>query len=225
MKTFKTIAAISTSMTLVLSGCATPGQPGSTENKAANIGGGAVIGCLGGALVAHLAGGKAAKGCAIGAAIGGMTGYAKARQEEIDAAKNVQAETLAAVPGAKAEPVVTESVEVKDKSSGETKTIQAVKEVTIDMPLSQKGTPQFNSAMDKIKALAERYADERQSADLTVAMNQKEARQRKVSSMTTALKTTSGKGTINFARTIDSAVPAGFERITVRAANSQKVDA
>ncbi len=221
----KSIAAVLISTIFALSGCAAPGQPGSTENKATNIGGGAVIGCLGGALVAHLAGGKAAKGCAIGAAIGGIAGYAKARQEEIDAAKNVQAETLAAVPGAKAEPVVTENVEVKDKSTGEVKTVQAVKEVTIDMPLSQKGTPEFNSAMDKIKALAERYADERQSADLTVAMNQKDARLQKATAMSTPLKTASGKGTINFIRTIDPTIPAGFERITVRANNNSKIDA
>ena len=217
-------AAVTSLLALFSSGCAAPGQPGSTENTAVNVGGGAVIGCVGGAVIAQLAGGKAAKGCVMGAVVGGVLGYVKARQEEVDAAKATGEEAVATVPGAKAEPVVTENVQVKDKNTGEVRTVQAVKDVTIDMPLSQKGTPEYDNSMARIRALAERYADERQSADLTVAMNSREARQQKFVASTSIVSTASGKGNIRLVRSIDNKVPNGYERITVHARNPAQVE-
>lgn len=215
---------LSTLALVLLAGCATqPGSQSSTgqiDHKATSAGAGSAIGCIGGAVLAKLAGGKALAGCAAGAVVGGLIGFEKARQEEIMAARKAQEDAIAEVNGAKANPVVTEEVQVRDKTTGETKRIQAVKEVSIDLPLSQKHTPEFDAAMDKIKKLAEKYADERGAAQITLALNPKDAKQQKVSEQRVFLKSASGKGEIIFVRAIDSLIPTGYERVTVTAKNN-----
>lgn len=212
---------------LFLTGCVTTqgGSPfGQIDDKTATAGMGAAIGCVGGAVLAHLTGGKPLAGCAAGALIGGLVGFEKARQEEIEAAKRAQAEVVSSVAGAKAAPVVTEEVQVNDKNTGETKTVQALKEFSIDMPLSQKGSSEFNQAMNKVNKLAERYADERGIAEVTVAVNPKDAKAQKVTEQTINMKTSSGKGEIIFVKKTDIAVEKGYERITVKARNKGMVN-
>ena len=219
------LSALAVSM---LAGCVTTqggaSAGGQMDNKTVSTGAGAALGCVGGAILASLAGGKPLAGCAAGALLGGLIGYEKARQEEIAVVRKTQDETVARVSGAVASPIITEDVQVRDKTTGEIKKVQAIKEFSIDLPLSQKNTPEFNSAMDKVQKLAEKYADERGSAQITVAMNSKDANVQKFNEQRVNLKSPSGKGDITFVRSIDSEITKGYERITVKSNNSGLVD-
>lgn len=73
----------------------------------------------------------------------------------------------------------TKEVVVTDKNTRETKKYQAFESVSLDIPLSAKGTPEHGAAMDKLKTLAQRVADER-SSEIVVALTPVDARARKV---------------------------------------------
>lgn len=207
---------------IALSGCADMQQKSGMDQKTASTAGGAAIGCLGGALLARLSGGNAAQGCAAGAVIGGLVGFQKARQEEIATAETARQDALAALSTlpkgqmAKAGEVKTVEVSATDKTTRETKKYQAFDSVNIDIPLTAKGTPEHDAAMDKLKKLATRVAYERGSSEIIVAMTPSDAKAHKVQFLTSVVKTEKGND-ISVSKVSDVAVPKGIERITVKA--------
>lgn len=205
-------------LTIFISGCA------GMDSKSQSTALGAGLGCAAGAILAKATGHNAAGGCAAGALVGGIAGYEKARRDELAAAKLAQQDAVSSLPGTKAGDVVTDNISVKDKTTGQVKQVQAFREVSIDLPLSKKGTPEFNSAMDKLKVLAEKFADERGKSEIIVSLSPKNAKAQKISSETAEFKTASGKGTVLFSRIADSNVRTGVERVTVRAANTGQVE-
>lgn len=213
------IALTAIALAIGLSGCATAPQQ---DDKTAGAMIGGALGCAGGALLAKLAGGNMAVGCAAGAVVGGLVGFERARQQEIADAEAVQREAVAAMatlpPQHRARPGALKTVDVvaKDKGKGTTQTVKTFDSVTVDLPISAKGTPEYTAAMGKLKTLAERVADERGSSEILVAVTPADARARKVN-MDGGKATTAKGNPITVTKLTDAKVPTGLERITVKA--------
>lgn len=208
----------------LLSGCLA-GLPKDVDGKTAGTAMGATLGCAGGALLAKVQGGSAAAGCALGAVAGGLIGFQKARQEEIAEANRTRDEAqalLAKLPpsngGAKAQITEVKTVDVTatDKNNAESRKFKAFESVTVDIPTTSRGTSEREEVMAKLRTLAEKVADERQSARIEVAMTAADAKALKVDLTSTTVQSPKGNPII-FSRTADSTVPRGIERITVRA--------
>lgn len=222
MKSFSLSLAV---LALGLSGCASLQQATGMDSKTAGAVGGGVVGCVGGAVLAQLGGGNPLAGCAVGAVAGGLVGFEQARQQEIAAAEQTRQDVAAAFatrPGARVRVGEVKTVEVTatQKGAREAKKYQAFDSVSVDLPLATKGTPEHDAAMEKLKTLARRVADERGSADITVALAPADARARKVVSGRASTQTDKGN-TITVVKASDAAVPRGVERITVRAGRLQ----
>ena len=215
-----TLSAVTLAITL--SGCADMQKQTGMDGKAAGAVGGAAIGCIGGALLAKITGQNAAGGCVAGAVAGGLIGFEKARQEEISAASKAQQEAIAALAPlavgnqVKAGEVKTVEVTATDKTKNETKKYQAFDSVSVDIPISAKGTPEYDLAIGKLKTLAEKVADERGSSKIDIAMTAADARANKVTLETASAKTAKGN-TVTVSKAADNKIQKGIERITVRA--------
>ena len=211
---------------IFVSGCGGTGgiKDGGIDDKSKSAAIGAAIGCAAGAILAKAMGKDAGGGCAAGALVGGIAGYEKGRRDELAAAKLAQQDAVSSIQGAKAGEVVTDNISVKEKATGQVKQVQAFREANIDLPLSKKGTPEFNTAMDKLKAFAEKVADERGKSEIIVSLAPKDANTQKVKADTVEFKTASGKGTVLFSRAVDDNVKTGVERVTVRAINTDQVE-
>lgn len=218
------IAVTAVALAIGLAGCANTNTatPGAMDDKTQGAVMGGALGCAGGALLAKLAGGNMVAGCAMGAVVGGLVGFERARQQEIADAERVRQEAIevtASLPPqqrARGGEVKTVEVVAKDKTNGSTQKVKAFESVSVDLPLSAKGTPEYTSAMNKLKTLAERVADERGSAEILVAVTPADARANKVNMA--GGKVASPKGhPITVTKLADASVTKGMERITVKA--------
>lgn len=209
-------------LAITLTGCADMQKQTGLDGKTAGAAGGAAIGCIGGALLARISGQNAAGGCIAGAVVGGLVGFEKARQEEITAASKAQQEALVALAPlsvgrqARASEIKTVEVTAIDKTSNQTKKYQAFDSVSLDIPISAKGTPEYDAAISKLKTLAEKVADERGSSRIDIAMTAADARANKVTLETASAKTAKGN-TVTVSKTADNTMQKGMERVTVRA--------
>lgn len=209
-------------LAITLAGCADLQKQTGMDGKTAGAAGGAAIGCIGGALLAKISGENAAGGCMAGAVAGGLIGFAKARQDEISAASKAQQEAISALAPlsvggqVKAGEVKTVEVTATDKTKNETKKYQAFDSVSVDIPISAKGTPEYDAAIGKLKTLAEKVADERGSSKIDIAMTAADARANKVTLETASAKTAKGN-TVTVSKAADNTVQKGIERVTVRA--------
>ena len=212
-----------------ISGCADMQQRTGLDGKALGAAGGAAIGCVGGALLAKISGHDATGGCMAGAVAGGLIGFAQARQEEISAAEKAQQDAIAALAPlansnqVKAGQVKTVEVTATDKSKNESKKYQAFDSVSVDIPLSAKGTPEYDAALSKLKTLAEKVADDRGSSSIDIAMTSADAKANKVKFETASAKTKKGN-TVIVSKAADNSVQKGIERVTVRAGKLQQTE-
>ena len=225
----KSLIASTLALSVVLTGCAAIQNQTGMDGKSVGAAGGAVIGCAGGVLLAKIAGRSLAGGCAAGAVVGGLAGFAKARESEIADAKAAQQEAisalapLAAAKSVRVGEVKTVEVTATDVGSKETKKFQAFDSVSLDIPLSTKGTPEYNAAFAKLKALATKVADERGSSKIDVAMTAGDARSNKVTLETADAKTAKGN-TITVSKVADNSIQKGMERVTISAGKIQKTE-
>lgn len=220
-----TLSAVA--LAVAMSGCATIQEKTGIDSKTISTAGGATLGCVGGALLAKLSGQNALGGCVLGAVAGGLLGFEQARQEEISAAAKAQQEAIAALaslPAAKqvrVGEIKTVEVSATDKSKNETKKFQAFDSISLDIPLSTKGTPEYEAAIGKLKTLAEKVADERGSASIELAMTANDARASKVTLESGSAQTAKGN-TVTVSKFADNSIPKGMQRVTVRAGKIQR---
>ena len=225
----KSLTLSALALALALSGCANIQQTTGLDSKTIGAAGGAAIGCLGGALLAKMTGQNAAGGCAAGALAGGLIGFEKSRQEEIAAATTAQQEAIAALAPlsaskqVKAGEVKTVEVTATDKTKNVSEKFQAFDSVSVDIPFSAKGTPEYDAAIGKLKKLAEKVADERGSSRIDIAMTAADARANKVTLETGSAQTAKGN-TITVSKVADSSIQKGIERVTVRAGKLQQTE-
>ena len=207
---------------LIITGCANVQQMTGMDDKTASTIGGASLGCLGGAALATAFGKDAAAGCAVGAVMGGLAGFEKARQEEIAAAEKArdEAQAVFATLPAKQQPnpaeVKTTQVEVTDTKTRETKKYEAFDSVTFDIPVSTRGTPEYEQAVGKLKKLAAQVANERGSSEIELAYAQSDVKKLKIKEEKVSVTTDKGK-LITVSKLGRADVPKGVERYTVRA--------
>ncbi len=225
----KLLTSLAISVTVALSGCADIQQSTGVDSETLNTAGGAAIGCLGGAFLAKVTGQNAMGGCLLGAVAGGLIGFEKSRQEEISAATKAQQEAMTALAPlstsrlVKAGEIKTVEVIATDKTKNETKKFQAFESVSLDIPLSAKGTPEYDAAMSKLKTLAEKVADERGTSKIDIAMTAADAKANKFVLETGSAKTAKGN-TITVTKAADNSIPKGTERVTIRAGKIQKTE-
>lgn len=212
------IALLPLCAALVLNGCAT------MDDKTQSAGIGAAIGCAAGATLAALTNNDAGGGCAAGALVGGIIGYMKARNAEIEEARRAT-EATTMVKGATVSPVETQQVKVVDTKANKTETVSAFKSVSVDIPLSQVDTPEGREAVRKLEDYARKTATERgETIDMTtaVAPGKGGASASKVTLMETMEN--AGKGKVRQVRVADPRVPANVQRITIEAKNQNRVE-
>ena len=225
----KTKTLIPLLIAVTLTGCANMQQMTGADDKTASAAGGAALGCLGGSVLAKVLGKDAAAGCALGAVIGGLAGFEKARQEEIAAAQNARNEAeqaFAELPKKdrpKVGQVKTTQTEVTDKKTNEKKKYETFESVTLDIPLSTRGTDEYKTAIGKLKTLATRVADERGSAEIDLAYSIADVNKLKVKQESVSVKTDKG-GVITVTTLANANIPKGIERYTVRAGKIQNTE-
>ena len=218
----KSTVTVAVAAALGLAGCAgVPQKVGISDNQAKTVAASA-IGCVGGAIMARLSGGNLAAGCAVGAIVGGLIGFEQARQTEIAEAEKIKQEAVAALSTlpknqpAKVSDVKTVEVTAIDKVTKEEKKYQAFDSVSVEIPLSAKGTREREMTIAKLKTLAEKVADERGTSSIIIAMTPADAKLQKADLTTTVVKTAKGND-IAVTKVADANVPKGNERITIKA--------
>lgn len=140
---------------LALSGCATTGPDGqqapmmsdASMAKMKSTGIGAGVGCVAGAVMASMTGGKPAVGCAIGAAGGAAIGFVKAREEELAEMRLAQAE----LPGAQLE---TRPVQVTEKATGKVEKVDAFSTLAVPMSPASVANPSGAKVLNRMGTLA-----------------------------------------------------------------------
>ncbi|MDM0028405.1 glycine zipper domain-containing protein [Variovorax saccharolyticus] len=224
----KSLFVPAVALSVVLSGCANIQASTGADAKTVSTVAGSIVGCAAGALLARATHGNALAGCTVGAVAGGLIGFEKARQEEIASAEQARREALAAMaqlpPAGRpvASEVKTVEITATDKDSHQAKKYRSFDSLSVDLPLSTRGTPEHQAALDKLKKLAERIADERGSSELYLAMTPADTKAQKVSLET--IKAPTQKGTVTIFKTVDATLPKGFERVTVKAGKLKTLD-
>jgi hypothetical protein len=212
------LLALALACSMAATGCETM----DAKTQGAVIGG--AIGCAGGAVFAKLTKNDIGTACAAGAVVGGLVGYLRARNAEVQEAQQAAQEAVHDVPGAHATPVETQTVQVTDRETHKTDHVQAFKSVSVDIPVSQIDTADGRAAVAKLDAYARKVAAERsETVDMTVAS----ASGKGASASPVALRQTSevsGKGQVKRTYTADPRVPATVQRYTIEAKNRDKVE-
>lgn len=214
---------------LAVSGCAEMQQKTGLDAKVVASVSGAAVGCVGGALLARATGQNGLGGCMAGAVVGGLLGFEKSRQDEIASAEKARQEAILALAPlslsrlVRAGPVRTVEVTATDNKKNETRKFQAFESVSLEIPLTARGTPEYNAALSKLKMLAEKVADERGSSQIDVSLTAADAKANKVVLETASAQTSKGN-TVTVSKTADNSISKGVERITVRAGKIQQTE-
>lgn len=194
--------------TAVLSGCVTLEQASSSISCMLSSG----PGCPGTTTTAPAGAGQSDR----------FTQLQFALDEEIQQARNSQAAALTAMqslrPGlrAVAGPVQLLNVDITDSQSGRTRKLRTLDSVTVDMPLAAKGQGAYTQAMDSLKDLANRLADNRGTSSIIVDQSEADVRARRVNTATGVTQTSRGKP-VSVQKNIDRSLPPGMERYTIKA--------
>lgn len=207
----------------LLAGCESiPKSLDSVDQKTVSTMAGAALGCVGGVLMTQIVGGDRSTACVLGAAAGGILGFERARRQELaDAAASRQEiittiAPIAKTKGVRVGDVKTQNVSMKTDDGKETKNVKAFDSLTIELPTTTQNRPEHAAAVEKLRKLAEKMADERGSADIILAVRPEEAKARNMSLTPDVITTSKGKK-ITFMRKVDASVPKGVERVTVQA--------
>lgn len=199
---------------LTLTACATGGidiHDPKTQQTAIGAG----LGCAAGMVLGRVIGNgtDTLRGCALGAAAGGYIGWQKARAEELAAAQRLKADLATSAPAAKVK-VDVQTIEKTD-DSGKTVQQQAVRDVTVDLPTTGHGRAQYDVAMDKIKSLATKIADQRGEATIDIAGTPRSLGLTSTATADDTIVKTPAGNTIHIRKHVAPDLPAGIQRVTV----------
>lgn len=142
--------------------------------------------------------------------------------QEIQQARSTQVQAVSAMQGlppqqrAMAGAVKLLDIDIADSQSGSSRKMRTLDSVTVDMPLAGKGRPEYTQAMDTLKGLANRLADNRGAASIVVEQSDADIKARRVNTNTGVTQTSHGKP-VTVQKKVDPRLPAGVERYTIRA--------
>ena len=199
-----------------------PKSVGTVDQKTVSTVAGATLGCAGGVLMAQLVGGDRLTACVVGAAAGGALGFERARRQELEEATASRQDIITTISpiantkGVLVGEVKTQDISMKTDDGKDTKKIKAFESLTVELPIATKNRSEHLSAIEKLRKLAEKTADERGSAEIILAVRPEEAKVRKMNLTPEVITTAKGKQ-ITFLRQPDPNVPRGVERVTVQA--------
>ncbi len=203
-------------LSLAVAGCA------NVDQKTQGAGIGAAVGCAAGAVFAKLTKNDATTACVAGAVVGGLVGYQRARNAEIEEAR-VTTEEAVRISGGKASPVRTETVRVTDKQTGKTDAVRAFKSVSVDIPLSQLNTANGEESMRKLNDYARKMARERaETIQMTIATTPaRSSKATPVSAQEMSEKV--GEGMVLRRVLTDSTIPPNVQRVNIEANNPARL--
>lgn len=116
---------------LLITGCAT-----NQANQNAGIG--AALGCVGGAAIAAMTGGKPAQGCLMGAAAGAAIGFFEGRKKDLELAEQTRKSILESTKGTDTQVVVTkrsDKVPESERAQAQgAQTVEAVDKMVVQVP-------------------------------------------------------------------------------------------
>lgn len=142
--------------------------------------------------------------------------------QEIELARAVQADAVSSMQHlplklrSSAGPIKLQDVPITDSQSGQTRKMRTLESVSVLMPLSAKGRPEYAQSMTTLKNLANRLADNRGSATIVVQQSAADVLAQRVNTATGVSKTAKGSP-VKVDKVEDIQLPAGTERYTIQA--------
>lgn len=212
-----------TGLLTLLAGAVCASACTSTEHRSETASKGAVVGCVSGVAFAMIVRGNPLKACLAGTVVGGLAGYQKARLDELDQARKT-ADTLskdiATAPAAKVE---VQQVQVVEAESGRAEKVEAFKGLSMDVPLSQLGTPEGQALMRKLDAYARKIAQDRgEPVSLEVIKKAPAETAATMPAQRLVLEETAeelGKGLLIRRVVLDTGLPSTVQRVNIEAHN------
>lgn len=139
--------------------------------------------------------------------------HARQAQERAVAAMQKLPTNQRAVAG----PVRMLNVNIADsQNQNRTRTMSTLDSVTVDMPLAAKGRAEYTQAMDELKNLANKLADNRGASTISVEQADADIKARRVNTASGITKSPNGNP-VNVLKNGSSNLPAGVERYTIKA--------
>ena len=202
---------------LLLGGCAM------TDHRTETASQGAVVGCVSGVAYAFLVRGNPVKSCLAGSVVGGVVGYQKARLDELDQARKTAASLSKETADTPAAKVEVQQVQVVEGESGRTEKVEAFKGLSMDVPVSQLGTPQGQALMQKLDAYARKLTQERgEPVSMEVIKKAPPETAATMPNKRLVLEEKAeeiGKGVLIRRVVLDTEVPQTVQRVTIEAHN------
>lgn len=116
----------------------------------------------------------------------------------------------------KAEPLQFIELNMTAKKPPESKTVQVFDSLSISMPIALKKRPEYDQAMAKVKALAEKLADQRGGAEIQFFLLPADAKANKIKFDSGMAKSPQGNP-ITVSKSADKSLSKGIQRIVIMA--------
>ena len=155
--------------------------------------------------------------------------FEQQRKSEINFAEQTRLDFMAAFQTKKAaarinvDPLGLNQVTITENQSRRTQSVQVFESLSITLPLALKKNPDYVVAMSKIKALAEKMADERGFSEIQFFLLPTDAAAKKIKFESDTVKSSRGNP-ITVSKSADKSLGKGMQRIVVKAAPIQKME-
>jgi hypothetical protein len=194
-----------------------------TPHRTETAGKGAVVGCVSGVAFAMIVRGNPLEACLAGTVVGGVAGYQKARLDELDQARETAKSLTQDIVDTPAAKVEVQQVQVVEADSGRAEKVEAFKGLSMDVPLSQLGTPEGQALMRKLDAYARKIAQDRgEPVSLEVVKKAPTETAATMPAQRLVLEETTeplGKGLLIRRVVLDTALPSTVQRVKIETHN------
>lgn len=154
-------------------------------------------------------------------AVNPFAGFERSRSEEAELAEQVRVDLVAQLSKEKyqrhmvIEPVSYLDIDVTDSSGRYLRQFHVVDSLRISLPMSFKRRNVYGEITSGVKALAQKLADERGSAEIQFFYNPADVRVQKIS-LTGGVVPTAKNNPVSVVKEADSGTPRGAMRIVVK---------
>jgi hypothetical protein len=157
-----------------------------------------------------------------------LASFEQERKTEINQAEQTRLDFVAAFHERKiaaqiqADPLRLNEITVTDKQSHQTRRVQVFESLSFTLPLALKKNPDYDQAIAKIKALAEKIADARGVAEIQFFLLPADAAANKVKFDSGTAKSPRGNP-ITVSKSPDKSLAKGMQRLVIKAAPMHNV--